>query len=141
MSITYADIYREHKTEGVCAGFLLLAEIRKIGIDYGMLFNGGSWWRHKMETFPALVAFCEGNSPVTDEFLLPRPVTQSFIFFDLRLNKPFSKSSRRRWFATPLRSLLRHCNGWADYTDIDVLIWMSHYIPQKTTDVIIDVLI
>ena len=27
-----------------------------------------SWWRHQMETFSALLAFCEGNSPVTAEF-------------------------------------------------------------------------
>ena len=27
-----------------------------------------SWWRHKMETFSALLALCAGNSPVTGEF-------------------------------------------------------------------------
>ena len=81
MSFIYADIYREQKKEGVCAGFLLLTKMRKIGIDYGMLFNGGSWWSHQMETFPAIVAFCEGNSPVTDEFLLPKPVTLYFLWF------------------------------------------------------------
>ena len=26
------------------------------------------WWRHQMETFSALLALCEGNSPVTGEF-------------------------------------------------------------------------
>ena len=26
------------------------------------------WWRHQMETFPALLALCAGNSPVTGEF-------------------------------------------------------------------------
>ena len=40
-----------------------------------------------METFPALLAFCAGNSLVTGEFLTQRPVTRSFdVFFDLRLN-------------------------------------------------------
>ena len=40
-----------------------------------------------METFSVLLAFSEGNSPVTDEFPSQRPVTQSFdVFFDLRLN-------------------------------------------------------
>ena len=40
-----------------------------------------------------------------------RPVTRSFcVFFDLRLNKRFSKQSRRRWFGTPSRSLWHHCN-------------------------------
>ena len=41
-----------------------------------------------METFPALLAICAGNSPVTGEFPAQRPVTRSFdIFLDLRLNK------------------------------------------------------
>ena len=72
---------------------------------------GVSWWRHQMETFPALLALCVGNSPVTGEFPTQRPVTRSFdVFFDLRLNKRLGKPSWRRWFETPLRSLWRHCN-------------------------------
>ena len=44
------------------------------------------WWRHRMETFSALLALCTGNATVTSEFLSQRPVTQSFgVFFDLRL--------------------------------------------------------
>ena len=31
-------------------------------------YRSNSWWRHQMETFPALLAFCVGNSPVTGEF-------------------------------------------------------------------------
>ena len=27
-----------------------------------------TWWRHQMEAFSALLAFCAGNSPVTGEF-------------------------------------------------------------------------
>ena len=38
------------------------------------------WWRHQMETFSALLAFCAGNSSVTGEFLSQRPVTWSFLF-------------------------------------------------------------
>ena len=42
------------------------------------------WWRHQMETFSGLLAFCVGNSPVTGEFPSQRPVTQSFdVFFEL----------------------------------------------------------
>ena len=45
-----------------------------------------------METFSALLAICAGNSPVTGEFPVQRPVTQSFdVFFDVRLNKRSSK--------------------------------------------------
>ena len=40
-----------------------------------------------METFPALLALCVGNSPVTGEFRAQRPVTRSFdVFFDLSQN-------------------------------------------------------
>ena len=40
-----------------------------------------------METFPALLAICTGNSPVTGEFPSKRQVTQSFdVFFEMRLN-------------------------------------------------------
>ena len=37
-----------------------------------------TWWRQQMETFSALLALCEGNSPVTGEFSAQRPVTRSF---------------------------------------------------------------
>ena len=48
-----------------------------------------------METFSALLAICEGNSPVPGEFPAQRPVTRGFDnFFDLRLNKRLSKQYR-----------------------------------------------
>ena len=59
-------------------------------------------------TFSALPVFCAGNSPVTGEFPAQRPVTRSFdVFFDLRLNKRWSKQSWGWWFETPSRSLWR----------------------------------
>ena len=71
-----------------------------------------AWWRHQMETFSALLAFCAGNSPVHGEFPTQRPVTRSFdIFFDLRLNKRLSKQSWGWWSETPSSSLWRHRNG------------------------------
>ena len=70
------------------------------------------WWRHQMETFSALLALCVGNSPVTGEFPLQRPVTRNFdVFFDLRLNKRLSKQSWGWWFETASTSLWRHCKG------------------------------
>ena len=70
-----------------------------------------SWWRHQMDTFSALPALCERKPPFTGGFPSQRPVTRSFdVFFDLRLNKRLSKQSKRRWFETPSRSLLRYCN-------------------------------
>ena len=57
-----------------------------------------------MEPFSALPALYAGNSPVTGEFPAQRPVTRNFdVFFDLRLNKRFSKQSIGRlviWYAT-----------------------------------------
>ena len=70
-----------------------------------------SWWRHQMETFSALLALCDGNSPVTGEFPAQRPVTRIFdVFFDLRPNKRLSKQSWGWWFETPSRPLWPHCN-------------------------------
>ena len=67
--------------------------------------------RHQMETFSTSLARCAGNSPVSVEFPLQRPVTQSFgVFFDLRLNKWLYEPSWGWWFGTPSRSSCRHCN-------------------------------
>ena len=75
------------------------------------LVRGSTWWRHQMETFSALLAFCAGNSPVTGEFPPQRPVTRSFdVFLDLRLNKRFSKQSWGWLFEMTLCPLWRHCN-------------------------------
>ena len=53
-----------------------------------------------------------GNSPVTGEFPSQRPVTRSFdVFFDLRLNKRFSKQSRDWWFERQSGSLWRQRNN------------------------------
>ena len=69
-------------------------------------------WRHQMETFSALLVLCAGNSPVTGEFPAQRPVTRSFdIFFDLCLNKRFSKLSWGWGFEMPSCSLWCHCNA------------------------------
>ena len=55
-----------------------------------------------METFSALLALREGNSPVTGKFPAQKPVTRSFdVFFDLRLKKRLSKQLRGWWLETP----------------------------------------
>ena len=70
-----------------------------------------SWWRHKMETFSALLALCAGNSPVPGEFPAQRPVTRVVdVFFNLRLDKQLSKQSWGWWFETLSRPLWRHSN-------------------------------
>ena len=81
-------------------------------------------WRHQIETFSALLALCAGNSPVTGEFPLQRPVTRSFgVFFDLRLNERLSKQSWGWWFETHSRPIWHHSN------DI-VIVSDSHHKEQ-----------
>ena len=75
------------------------ANIITVSVRYASLPS--TWWRHRMETFSALLARCAGNSPITGEFPSERPVMRSFdVLFSLRLNKRLSKQSRRRWFET-----------------------------------------
>ena len=82
-----------------------------------------TWWRHQMETFSSLLALCVGNSPVTDEFPSQRPVTRSFnVFFDLPLNKRFSKQSIRRWPEKRSCSLWRLCNGMASRNGLELFL-------------------
>ena len=84
-----------------------------------------TWWRHQMETFSALLAFCAGNWAVTGEFPSQRPVTMSFdVSFDLRLYKRLSKHAWGWSFETPSRSLWRHCN--------DILL---HRIADKSSHI------
>ena len=73
----------------------------------------GSWWRHQMESFSALLAICAGNSPLPCEFPSQSPVTWTFdVYFDLRLNKRLSKQSWGCWFETLSSPLWRHSNEY-----------------------------
>ena len=70
-----------------------------------------SWWRYQMETFSALLAICAGNSPVTGEYPVQRPVTRSFdALFDLRLKKRLCKQWYSWWLDTPSHPLWCQCN-------------------------------
>ena len=113
--------------------------------DHSKMEKHFSWWRHQMETFSALPALCEGNQPVTGGFPSQRPVTRSFdVFFDLRLNKRLSKQSKRRWFETPSRSLLRNCyvdpDGDPSPSEHLFLVWFpthpEHFIKKNSYRVI-----
>ena len=78
---------------------------------HACIFILWTWWRHQMETFPLYWPFVWGNSPVTGEFPIQKPVTRSFDgFFDLRLNNRLSKQWRGWWFGTPSHPLWRHSN-------------------------------
>ena len=85
-------------------------------------------WKYFRVTGP-----CEGNPPVTCGSPAQRPVTWSFdISFDLRLNKRLNKWPRRRWFATPSRSLWRHCNDGTDNESVMNAPWSSLRNPVDT---------
>ena len=96
-----------------------------------------AWWRHQMETFPAILTLCAENSPVTGEFPSQRTVTRSFnVFFDLRLNKVLSKQSSGWLFQTPSRSLWRHCNYPPELSPIALISimisgWLFDYIHSQ----------
>ena len=63
----------------------------------------GPGWRHQMENFSALLAFCAGNSPVTGEFRAQRPVAWNFdVFVDLRLTVEQTMETLMIWDATEL---------------------------------------
>ena len=82
-----------------------------------------------MEAFSALLANFAGNSPVTGEFPAQSPVTRSFdVFFDLRLNKRFSKQWWCWWFETLSRPLWRHRN------DLSMMCWAHDRKPPFMED-------
>ena len=63
-------------------------------------------WKHFLHYWPFV-------RETTGHWWIPsqRPVTWSFeVFFDLHLNKRFSKQFGLWWFETPSCSLWRHCN-------------------------------
>ena len=87
-----------------------------------------------METFSTLLSLCEGNPPVTGGFPSQRPVTLSFdLFFDMRLNKIFSKQSRLWWFETS-----SHHAHYDVTVMITNLLWMnvtlSNLPPEKAVN-------
>ena len=80
------------------------------------------------ESIFRVTALCEGNPPVTGRFPSQRPVTRGLgVLIDLYLNKRLSKQARRRWFATPMRSLWRHCND--EY--LSLFADMAFYVDHK----------
>ena len=92
----------------------------------GRLCTGYTWWRHQMETFSALQAICEGNSPVTGEFPAQRPVTRGF---DISLIWPringwvnnHEADDLRREYSPPL---WRHSNE-SSLVELDYVIRMG----------------
>ena len=83
-----------------------------------------TWWHHqKGNIFRITDPLC--GKFIGHRWIPPqRPVSRSFdVFFDLRLNKRFSKQSGRRWFETKSRSLWRHYN---DYNEPEPCAYILH---------------
>ena len=98
------------------------------------IWINSSWWRHKMETFFALLALCEENPRFTSWFPVERPVVRSFdVSFDLCLDKRLSKQTRRRLFEKPSCSLWRHCNGKSHIPTTDCNITITKQSAAKHT--------
>ena len=86
--------------DGGIAFGLMVCKLKTTG-DYGdqqhrnHLYRN-SWWRHRMETFSALLALFAGNSPVTGEFPSQRP-----FFLICAFIKRLSDQPSGWWFDTP----------------------------------------
>ena len=79
-------------------------------------YRSNSWWRHQLETFSAIQAFCVGHSPATGEFPAQRPMTRSFdVFYDLGLNKCLTNNRE----AGDLRRPRTHYTG--------IVMWGTDY--------------
>ena len=81
-----------------------------------------------METFSSLLVFCAGNSSVTGEFHVQRPVAWGLdVFFDLSLNKRLTKQSWGWWSEMSSRSLWLHCNAILCFHLIRIHTSLSHW--------------
>ena len=93
------------------------------------------WWRHQMGWCSALLALCEGNSPITGECPSQKPATRSFdVFVDLRLNKRLSKKLWGWGFETLSRSLWRHCNEMPSPVKMKAIYWKCMVYLQQYTN-------
>ena len=72
----------------------------------GSLDDYTLWWKYFQRYWPFACGnpLLPGDTPLKDQW------RGALMFSDLRLNKPLRKQSRRRWFETLSRGLLRHCN-------------------------------
>ena len=101
------------------------------------------WWRHRMETFSALLALCAGNSrsPVNSPH---KGQWHRALMFSLicSLNKRLSKQPWGWWFESPSHLLRRHCNemltrptdftSWTTSTSCRLVIWDAITLIMKS---------
>ena len=103
-----------------CCSFIMLLS-RSIEKSHLYAKTSMALWRHQIETFSMLLAFCAGNSPMTGVFSAQRPVTQSIdVFFYRRLNKRLSEQSWGAWFEMPSLSFRRHSNEYLRFFQVAI---------------------
>ena len=70
-------------------------------------------------------------------FPLKKPVTRSFdVFFEMRLNKRWSKPSRRQWFETPSCLSWRQCNGYGGQFGSRVWTKETHFSHNLSVQIV-----
>ena len=94
------------------------------------------WWHHQMETFFALLALCEGNSPATGEFPSQTPVTRSL---DFSLIYDWTNGWMNIRDASDLRHHLAHYDvtviwQWSDTKDSGSMYHLISPTSNNSTD-------
>ena len=122
----YETVSKHHAASNVTI-ITYIEEIPKFPEKY----RSNSWWRHQLETFFALLAFCVGNSLVTREFPAQRPVTRSFdVFFYLGLNKCLTNNREA------VGDLRRHRTHYAS-----IITWCTDsFVDSPSTAVVLTIL-
>ena len=108
-----------------CYGVLLWLGTERVYQNLFGLYHGCPWWRYQMETPPALLALCEGNSPVTGEF-----------------------SHKGQWHRTLMYCLIRasingrvnnreagYLRGHLTQYDVNVMVFCYGWLPSKFTQI------
>ena len=102
--------------------------VLKLGITMGSFFFTilASVWVPMFCLVGTPLPISRGRTPPRSPVDSPpqMPVARSFDFLiDLRLNKWFSKQSRRRWFELPSCLLWRHCDVMGDIHKMYIVGW------------------
>ena len=95
------------------------------------------WWRHQMETFSALLAFCAGNSPVPVNSPHKGQWRGALMFFLVyALTNDWVNKSWDWWSETPSRPLCRHSNAQGRSIIFFFQIWWRDIQCDKAVDFI-----
>ena len=91
--------------------------MKRVTLNLIILKTESGW--HQIETFPALLAICERNSPVTGEFPSQRPVTRSFDVFIWSAPEQNSGDLRRHRVHDDVNVMNAYiyiyiCNSWTN---------------------------